>query len=407
MIHANSRALSNVPASPGRPIEVYLDHAATTPMAPEVLEAMVPFFRDVFGNPSGAYRCGRKARAALGEARERVAACLGCASGEIVFTSGGTESDNLAVRGAALAARAAGKGHHVVTTAIEHKAVLATLHELEALGFTHTVVGVDAHGRVAVDDVLAALRPETALVSVMLANNEVGTLQPVAELGAALRAHDVVLHTDAVQAAAWMDLDVAALQVDMLSLSAHKLYGPKGVGALYVRAGLALPAMQTGGGQESGRRSGTENVAGAVGLATALELGRLDRPATNQRVAALRDRLVAAVAALPDTLVTGHPTARLPGHGSVCIGGVRADVLLLGLDMRGICASSGSACSAGSVSISHVLAALGVPEDMALGALRFSLGRHTTAAEIDYVVDVLPPLVARAREHLAPTPLST
>lgn len=378
---------------------IYLDCSATTPVRPEVLDAMLPYFGDRFGNAGGAYSLGRKARGALESARMDVARVLGCRPSEVVFTSGGSESDNLALRGVALALRDAGRGSHLVTTAIEHEAVLATVHQLEAcFGFEATVVGVDPDGRVDPEAVLDAVRPDTVIVSVMLANNEVGTLQPVAEIGAVLRERGIPFHTDAVQAAAYADLDVDALHVDLLSLSAHKFYGPKGVGVLYVRDGTPIATCQTGGGQEGGRRSGTQNVPGAVGLARALVLAAGERPAACAHVGALRDRLVAAViGATEGVRLTGHPTDRLPSHASFCIEGAPADAMLLGLDLHGICASSGSACSSGNLHPSHVLTAMGVPAALATGALRFSLGRMTQEADVDTVAEVLPPLIERLR----------
>lgn len=377
---------------------VYMDCSATTPVDPEVLEAMLPYFSEVFANPSGAYSLGRQARRALEGARGTVAGVLGCRPEEVVFTSGGSESDNLALRGAARAMREAGRGAHCLTSPIEHEAVLATLHALEAHeGFTLTVLPVDGQGRVTVDDALAALRPDTVLVSLMLANNEVGSLQPVAEIGAALRSRGILMHSDAVQAGAWVDLNVDRLNVDLLSLSAHKFYGPKGVGVLYIRQGTPLSSCQTGGGHESGRRAGTENVAGAVGLARALELTQADRVAACARAAALRQRLVAGLLAIEGVQLTGHPTERLAGHVSVCVAGAPADALILGLDMRGICASSGSACSSGKVAASHVLTAMGLDAELARGALRLSLGRHTSAEDVDHVIAVLTALVPRLR----------
>jgi cysteine desulfurase len=386
------------------PPTVYLDHSATTPLAPEVLAAMRPWLEGGFGNASGAYGLGRQARAAVEAARRTVAEVLGCSPDEVAFTSGGTESDNLAVRGVTQAARVGGQPAHLVTTAAEHKAVLATVRDAERhLGARATVLPVDSHGRVTADEVLAAVGPDTALVSVMLANNEVGTLQPVAEIGARLRARGVLLHTDAVQAPAWLGLDVAALQVDLLSLSAHKFYGPKGVGLLYVRAGTALAPQQTGGGQEQGRRGGTENVAGIVGLATALALVQHERAAAVARVRALRDRLLAGLAALPGVTLTGHPTARLPHHASFVVDGVRADALLLGLDLAGIYASSAAACASGRLEASHVLTAMGIPDERALGALRLTLGRGSRAAGVDRALAVLPDLVGRLRAVAAAT----
>ncbi|MBK7782242.1 MAG: cysteine desulfurase [Ardenticatenia bacterium] len=380
------------------PRSVYMDCSATTPVDPEVLEAMLPYFSEVFANPSGAYSLGRQARRALEEARATVAGILGCRPEEVVFTSGGSESDNLALRGAARAMRDAGRGAHCLSGPIEHEAILATFHDLEAHeGFDLTVLDVDHHGQVAVDQVVAAVRPDTVLLSLMLANNEVGSLQPVAAIGAALRPRGILVHTDAVQAGAWVDLDVDRLNVDLLSLSAHKFYGPKGVGVLYVREGTPLVSCQTGGGHEFGRRAGTENVAGAVGLARALELTQSDREAACIRAAGLRDRLISGLAAIDGVVLTGHPTERLAGHASVCVAGVPADALILGLDMRGICASSGSACSSGKVAASHVLTAMGVDAELARGALRLSLGRHTSAEDVDHVIAVLTALVPRLR----------
>lgn len=390
------------PASPPR--LVYLDSSATTPVAPEVIEAMLPFFSEIFGNASGAYALGRKARGALEDARSRVAAVLGCQAREIIFTSGGSESDNLALRGVAHAMRAAGRGHHLITTAIEHEAILATCHHLEDCeGYALSVLGVDRQGRLDLDVLERALRADTILVSVMMANNEVGSLQPIPEIAALCHQHGVLLHSDGVQVAAWCELDVEALGLDLLSLSAHKFYGPKGVGLLYVRDGTPLECMQTGGGHEQGRRSGTENVAGAVGLALALEMAQREREAACARAGALRDRLVAELTTIPGLHLTGHPELRMAGHASFCIEGVPADALLLGLDMRGICASSGSACSAGKLKPSHVLTAMGLPPELATGALRLSLGRHSSAEDIDLVLEVLPPLIERLRriEHVS------
>ncbi|MCB0216993.1 MAG: cysteine desulfurase [Caldilineae bacterium] len=389
---------SSEPAGGESPRLVYLDCSATTPVAPEVLEAMLPFFTERFANASGAYAMGRQARVALETARSRMAGLLGCAPSELVITSGGSESDNLALRGAAHALREAGRGQHLITSPIEHEAILATCHQLADMeGFALTVLPVDAQGRVDPVDVLAALRPDTSLVSIMMANNEVGTLQPIAEIGAELRARGIVFHTDAVQAGAWCDLDVERLGVDLMSLSAHKFYGPKGVGLLYVRSGTPIHCVQTGGGHEQGLRSGTENVAGAVGMSLALELAQSQREAVCARAAGLRDRLIEALLALPGLQLTGHPTDRIPGHASFCVEGAPADALLLGMDMHGICASSGSACSAGKLHASHVLTAMGVPEALAHGALRFSLGRYTSQADIDYTVEVLRPLIERLR----------
>lgn len=376
----------------------YLDCSATTPVAPAVLDAMLPHFRAGFGNPSSPYGLGREARAAVEGARVTVAVFLGCEPSEVVFTSGGTESNDLAIRGNLAARLAAGRPAHVITTAIEHPSVLAPVRAMvDRHGCSCTIVGVDGQGRVDVEAVLDAVGPDTALVSVMLANNEVGTLAPVAEMGRRLRDRGTAFHTDAVQAAPWLDLDVANLMVDLLSLSAHKLHGPKGVGALYVRRGTPLAPVLVGGSQEGGLRAGTENVAGIVGLAAALRFVEQRREAEVARVKALRDRMVAGLAGIEGVSLTGDPVIRLPNLASFCVAGVRADALLLGLDRLGICASSGSACSSGRLQASHVLTAMGVDSGLANGALRLSLGRLSRDEDVSRVLAVLPPLVERLR----------
>lgn len=380
------------------PAAIYLDHAATTPCRPEVVAAMLPYFSELYGNPSGLYAQSRGARRALDEARRQVAAVLGCEPREIIFTSGGSESNNTALKGVAWAARRQGRGEHLVISAIEHHAVLHAADELAAQGFPVTRVPVDRYGRVAPEAVAAALRPDTCLVSVMLANNEVGTINPIAEIAALTRARGIPLHTDAVQAAGQLPLDVRALGCDLLSLSGHKFYGPKGVGVLYVRAGTPLLPQQHGGAQESRRRAGTENVPGIVGLATALTLAEAERPAVSARLAALRDRLEAGLRArIPELIVNGHPTERLPGTLHVSIPGVEGETLLLLLDAEGIAASTGSACTSGSAEPSHVLTAMGLPAGLARASLRLTLGRATTAAECERVLVVLPAAAAQLR----------
>lgn len=377
---------------------IYLDHSATTPVDPRVVEAMAPFWTEIYGNPSSIYGLGRRAAAAMEDARRRIARILNCGPTEIVFTGCGTESDNLALRGVALAAAARGK-RHLVTTPIEHHAVLHTANDLaEHYDFEVTLVPVDRYGQVDPDAVAAAIRPDTALVSVMMANNEVGTLQPIAEIAARARARGVPFHTDAVQAGGHLPLDVEALQVDLLSLSAHKFYGPKGVGLLYVRRGVRLLPVQTGGGQERGRRSGTENVPYIVGMATALELAHAEREAETQRLRLLRDRLIEGLMArIPDLILTGHPTQRLPGHVSLLVPGAEAEALLIALDMAGIAASSGSACATGSPTPSHVLTAMGYSPQEAMSALRLTLGRANSEADVDYVIEKLAEIVPRVR----------
>lgn len=377
---------------------VYLDHAATTPVDPRVVDAMLPFFTERFGNPSSIHRYGRAALEALDDAREAVAAVLGANRKEIVFTGGGSEADNLAIKGVALAQRNAGKGAHIITSAIEHHAVLHAVDYLQACGFEATVLPVDAHGLIRPADLEAALRPDTVLVTLMYANNEIGTIQPLAELGAICRAHGVPLHTDAVQAAGSLPLHVDALKVDLLTIAAHKFYGPKGVGALYVRHGTPLLPQVNGGGQERQRRAGTENIPGIVGLATALQLAEERRESYAAQCAALRDRLIEGVLArVPYTSLSGHPTQRLPNNANIAFDFVEGESVLLLLDQHGIAASSGSACTSGSLEASHVLQAIGLPYDRAIGSVRFSIGKDTTMDDIDYVLDVLPPLIERLR----------
>jgi cysteine desulfurase len=373
---------------------IYLDHAATTPARPEVVAAMLPLLGGY--NPSSLHAEGRAARAALDDARAIVATVLGAAPREIVFTGGGSEADVLAIAGAARAL--AQRGRHIVTTAIEHHAVLHATDALERAGWRVTRLPVDARGLVDPAAFAAALTPETTLASVMLANNEIGVIQPVATLAALARAHGAVFHTDAVQAAGWLPLRVDELGVDLLSLSAHKFHGPKGVGVLYVRSGTALEPLIVGGSQEHAMRAGTENVAGIAGFASALALAEAERAEAAPRVEALRDRLQAGIlAAIPDVVVNGEGAPRLPGMLSLAFGGVTSDALLMRLDLAGIAASAGSACAAGSLEPSHVAAALGLDDAHRFGVLRLSLGRVTTAAEVDAVLQCLPALIAGVR----------
>lgn len=386
-------------------MRIYLDHAATTPLRDEVLTAMLPHLTEHFGNASSLHAEGRRARQGVDEARERVAAIIGARPREIVFTSGGSEGDNLAVKGAAWAASA--RGRHIVTSSVEHKAVLNTFAVLERSGFEVTYLPVDRYGRVDPAEVEAALTDHTTLVSVMYANNEVGTIQPIAEIGAICRRAGVLFHTDAVQAGGFLPLDVDRLGVDLLTLSAHKVYGPKGVGALFVRQGTALLPQIQGGSQERQRRAGTENVAGAVGLAAALDLAQGDpvtRDAENARLAALRDRLVGAVRDQEGVAVTGHPVERLPHNASWLIDGVEGGDLIAALDLGGVAASTGSACISGSADPSHVLVAMGIDAGRAHGALRLTAGRSTTDAEIDQAAEVLRAAVSRLRQQAAARP---
>ena len=381
---------------------VYMDHAATTALDPQVFAAMEPYFSQRYGNPSSIYALGQDGRRALDEARERVAKVLGARTGEVVFTSGGTESDNAALLGAALAIQATGK--HIVTSAIEHDAVLNAGHLLERLGFSVTYVSVARDGLVDPVAVEQALTPETTVVSVMLANNEVGTIQPVEEIARRVKTRatelgrTIVVHTDAVQAAGLLELDVRRLGVDMLSLSAHKFNGPKGVGALYIRRGTPFVPTQVGGSQERERRAGTENVPGIVGMGIALELAELRREETYAHCLTLRDRLMAGIQEhIEGVELNGHPTHRLPNNVNYSFRGMEGESVLLGLDLAGVAASSGSACTSASLEPSHVLLAIGQREEMARGSLRLTLGRDNTIEQVDYVLDTLTSLVGKLR----------
>jgi cysteine desulfurase len=384
----------------GRP-PIYLDYAATAPVRPEALAAMLPYFREHFGNPSSIYGLGRAARHALDDARDRCASWLGCRAADLIFTSGGTESDNLAILGVAFAARAT--GNHIITTAVEHHAVLHACDYLEKFGFEVTYLSVDSYGRVAPEAVAEALTERTILVSVMLANNEVGTIQPIPEIAAVLQRapRRVWFHTDAVQAPGDLDLNVDALGIDLLSLSGHKFGGPKGIGLLYVRRGTPLQPQQFGGSQERNRRAGTENVPAIVGMATAFDLAMRERETTRARLIPLRDRLIRGVlACIPEARLNGHPTERLANNASFSFSGVDGESLLMALDLAGIAASSGSACTSASLEPSHVLTAMGLPAEIARGSLRLTLGPTTTEEEIETVLAVLPDIVARLRASL-------
>ena len=375
---------------------LYADHAATTALSPRALEAMTPYFRDAYGNPSSLYTFGQQAKSDLDAARAEVARCLNAKPEEIFFTSGGTESDNWALK--AVAELRGGKGRHIITSAIEHHAILHTLEHLEkALGFSVTYLPVDSLGRVDPQAVKAAIRPDTILITVMAANNEIGTIEPIAEIGAIAREAGVLFHTDAVQAVGHIPVDVSAWNCDMLSLSGHKFHGPRGVGALYVRRGLRLPPLIHGGGQEKGRRSGTENVAGAVGLAAALREAVDGLEARSVLLAARRDRLIEGLTRLPCSRLTGDPVYRLPGTASFVFEGVEGEALLLHLDAKGICASSGSACSSASLDPSHVLLAIGLPHEVAHGSLRLSLGEENTDEDVDYLLQAVPEVVEYLR----------
>jgi cysteine desulfurase len=382
---------------------IYLDHAATTPLHPAVLEAMLPYLTAHTGNPSSIHASGRRARFGVDEARASVAGLLAAKPREIVFTSGGTEADNLAIKGVAWSASA--RGREIVTTSIEHKAVLHACAVLERFGFRVTYLPVDRYGRVDPAAVAAAMTEHTTLVSVMYANNEVGTIQPIREIGAICRERRVLFHVDAVQAAGYLPLDVNELQVDLMSIGAHKLYGPKGVGALFVRQGTPLLPQLSGGSQERQRRAGTENVAGLVGMARALELAQGDpaaRDVENTRLVALRDRLLAGLAGLEGVTRTGHPDERLPNNASVVIGGVEGGDLVAALDLEGIEGSTGSACTTGSADPSHVLLAMGIDEGLAHGSLRLTAGHATSVEDVDLALDAIRRVVPRLRTAAAP-----
>ena len=378
---------------------VYADHAATTAVTDTALAAMLPHFTRDYGNPSSLYRFAQEGKTHLEQARAQVAACLNARPEEIYFTSGGTEADNWALRGVAeLMALKGKKTGHIITTAIEHHAILHTAQYLEKQGYEVTYLPVDGDGLVDPAAVEGAIRPDTILISVMAANNEIGTIQPIAEIGAIAKAHKVLFHTDAVQAVGHIPVDVEAWNVDLLSLSGHKFGGPKGIGALYMRKPLRLPALIQGGGQEKGRRSGTENVPGAAGMAAALKEAVDHLPEESTRLAALRDKLIAGLSKLPYTRLTGHPAKRLPGTASFVFEGVEGEALLLHLDAKGICASSGSACSSASLDPSHVLLSIGLPHAIAHGSLRLSLGSDNTEADVDYILKEVPAVVAYLRE---------
>jgi cysteine desulfurase len=384
--------------------DIYLDHAATTPVDPAVVDAMLPYFTARYGNPSSIYAAGREARAGLDRARGTLANLLNCQAREIVFTSGGTESDNLAVKGVAWWHRLHSRGNHIVTSEIEHHAVLHSVEYLERFGFDVTYLKPDSNGIIQPEAVEAALRDDTMLISIMYANNEIGTIQPVREIGEIARARAITFHCDAVQAGGALSLDVDDLGVDLMSLSAHKFYGPKGVGLLYVRRQTPILWQQSGGAQENNHRAGTENIAGIVGMATALDLANRERERENARLCELRDRLIGGVMArIPNTRVNGDLRQRLPNNANLSFAGIEGETLLLNLDMNGIAASSGSACTTGSTEPSHVLTALGLVPDLINGSLRLTLGKSNTDEQIDRVVDVLEESVARLR-RMAATP---
>lgn len=374
---------------------VYADNAATTSVTKPVLDAMIPYFCEKYGNPSSIYSIGRESREAIDAARAQVAAALGAQPQEIFFTSGGSEADNWAIRGIALAN--VKKGKHLITSKFEHHAVLHTMKALEKEGFEVTYLDVNENGIIKTEDLEAAIRPDTTLVTVMYANNEIGTIQPIPQLAKICRDKGVIFHTDAVQAVGHHPINVVEQGIDLLSLSAHKFHGPKGVGALYIRKGLRFSNLIEGGAQERNRRAGTENVAGIVGLGTALTLANQNMAEHSEKVSRLRDRLIDGVLKLPATRLNGDRVNRLPGNANFSIEGIEGESLLLLLDMNGICASSGSACTSGSLDPSHVLLAIGLKHEVAHGSLRFSLDDNNTDEDVDYILEVLPKIVDRLR----------
>ena len=379
-------------------MKVYLDNAATTMVRKEVVDAMIPAFTTYYGNPSSLHEYAREAEQLLDAARKDVAAIIGAKPDEIVFTGGGSESDNMALRGAVAANKK--KGKHVITSAVEHHAVLYTLQAMEREGLIDlTILPVDEYAAVSAESVAAALREDTVLVSIMFANNEVGTINPIAEIGKICRDKGVLFHTDAVQATGHIPIDVAKMNIDLMAISAHKFHGPKGVGVLYIRKGVRIPSLIIGGGQEKKRRAGTENVPGIVGLATALKLANEHMAENAVRVGALRDKLLKGIAErIPDVKLNGHPTDRLPNNVNYSIRYIEGESILLMLDINGIAASSGSACTSGALDPSHVLLAMGLPHEIAHGSLRLTLSEFTTEEEIDYVLDLLPQIVQRLRD---------
>ena len=376
--------------------KVYFDHAATTPTDPAIAQVVLEYMTGKFGNAGSVHSFGREARAAVDKAREQVAKLINAQPSEIFFTAGGTESDNISLKGVAYANR--NRGNHIITSAVEHHGVLEPCEQLKKEGYAITILPVDEFGRVSVDSVKAAIRPETILISIMFANNEVGTIQPIAEIGDLAREKGIYFHTDAVQATGNWPIDVKAMNIDLLTMSGHKFNAPKGIGALYVRKGVRLRSIQQGGGQERHLRPGTENVPGIVGLGLAAEKATAHMEAKVRETSALRDKLMQGILDnVPDIKLNGHPMERLPGNVNVSVRYVEGESLLLNLDMKGIAASSGSACTSGSLDPSHVLLAMGLDHATAHGSLRLTLGMGTTEADVDYFLEVFPPIVERLR----------
>jgi len=375
---------------------VYADNAGTTALSKTALEAMMPYLTEFYGNPSSIYSLGRKSKSAIENARQKIAAAIGAKAEEIYFTGGGSEADNWAIR--SVVEKMSNKGRHIISTAIEHHAVLHTLKALEKQGCEVTYLPVDSYGQISLDDLRKAIRDDTILITIMMANNEIGTILPIAEVAKIAKERGVLVHTDAVQAVGHIPVDVNELGVDMLSMAAHKFKGPKGVGALYIRKGLILPSFIAGGGQEKGRRAGTENVAGIVGMAAALEEAVAHMDENIKKVTAMRDRLIENLLKIPYSRLTGDPVNRLPGTASFVFECIEGESLVLSLDAKGICASSGSACSSASLDPSHVLLAIGLPHEVAHGSLRLTLNEDNTEEDVDYIIAEVPPIIARLRE---------
>ncbi len=376
---------------------IYLDNAATTKLDDEVLQEMMPYLRENYGNASSIYKLGRESRKAVEDAREKIAKILNCKPNEIYFTAGGSESDNTAIKGIAKANKE--KGNHIITSKIEHPAVLETCKQLEKEGFEITYVSVDENGIVNLDELKKSIKPTTILITIMFANNEIGTIQPIEKIGKIAKENNIYFHTDAVQAVGNIEIDVEKLNIDSLSLSGHKFYGPKGIGALYVRTGIKFEKFISGGHQERNKRAGTENVAGIVGMGKAIELAYSNLDEHNKKIKELRDYYVEQVKEkIPYIKINGHIEKRLPGNSNISFRFIEGESLLLNLDLKGICASSGSACTSGSLDPSHVLLAIGLPHEIAHGSLRISIGKYNTKEEIDYLIESLVEIVNRLRE---------
>ncbi len=376
---------------------IYVDHAATTAVKREVLDVMIPYYTEKYGNPSSIYSIGRESKKAIEEARDKVAAAISAQPKEIFFTGSGTEADNWAIKGVAYANRQ--KGKHIITSAIEHHAVLHTCQYLESDGFEVTYLPVDENGLIRLDDLKKAIRPDTILITIMFANNEIGTIQPIAEIGQIAKEHKIYFHTDAVQAMGNVHINVEEMNIDLLSMSSHKFYGPKGIGALYIRKGTKIVSFMHGGAQERGRRASTENVAAIVGLGKAVELATSRIDEYNEKLIALRDKTIDEIMKrVPFVKLNGDRYKRLPGNVNVSFNFIEGESLLLMLDMKGIAASSGSACTSGSLDPSHVLLAIGLPHEIAHGSLRISYGEDNTDQDVDYILETIPPIVERLRE---------